>query len=67
MSVRFRVYCILLVIAFLTVSCAPAKTAVPLASPSPVASVAPAASETPMTSVVPKQNDLLFIEFFAIT
>ena len=67
MSVRFRVYCILLVIAFLSVSCVPAKTAVPLASPSPVSSAAPVASETPIARVVPKQNDLLFIEFFAIT
>ena len=70
---RFRVCFVLLTLAFAAVSCAPIATPVPLAtpaplaSPSPVASVATAARETPTARAVPKQNDLLFIEFFAIT
>jgi hypothetical protein len=61
MSVFFRVIFLALVLAFAAFSCSPAG---PTSTHTPVP---PAASETPVFTAIPKQNDLIFIEFFAGT
>jgi hypothetical protein len=63
MSIFFRVNFLSLVLAFVTFSCSPAK---PI-TPSTMTPVPQVASETPALIVIPKQNDLIFIEFFAGT
>jgi len=60
--------CLLSLVTALTLfSCSPAETTVPSTVLSAVTPVSPVASETPALTAIPKQNDLIFIEFFAGT
>jgi hypothetical protein len=61
MSVSIRVNFLAWVLAFVILSCGPAETT----STSPAVPVM--GSETPIPTAIPKQNDLIFIEFFAGT
>jgi hypothetical protein len=61
MRILFRVKFLSLVLAFVAFSCSPAE---PISTITPAAAVA---SETPVFTAIPKQNDLVFIEFFAGT
>jgi hypothetical protein len=59
----FKVNFLALIFIFITISCIPAKPTI-LSSITPVPQ---AASETPVFTAFPKQNNLIFIEFFAGT
>jgi hypothetical protein len=67
MGAFFRVCFLPLIFAFLISSCNPAGTSTPSANPLAVTPVPKVASETPSVTAIPKQNDLIFIEFFAGT
>jgi hypothetical protein len=63
MRIFFRVNFLALLLVFITLACNPAE----LISPSTTTPVPQVASETPVLIAIPKQNDLIFIEFFAGT
>jgi len=59
----FRVNFLALVLTFLAFACSSAEPT----TPSTIVPVPQIASETPVFTAIPKQNDLIFIEFFAGT
>jgi len=63
MRVFFRVNFLSLVLALAASSCNPAATI----TPSAVTPVPQVVNEAPVFTAIPKQNDLVFIEFFAGT
>jgi hypothetical protein len=67
MGVLFRLSFFSLVTAFVAVSCNAAEATLPLADLSTATPVSFVADGTPTLAGVPKQNDLIFIEFFAGT
>ena len=72
MSITFKLYLFAFTIPLLLYSCSAPQTDV-AAPPQPTASLATRTAVPPTVTVlaspqsVPKQNDLIFVEFFAVT
>lgn len=72
MSTTFKLCLFAFTVPLILFSCAApqedmAVTPIPSTSTSTLTSIPLAANNTPSPKLIPKQNDLIFVEFFAVT